>query len=142
MTGKRAALLVFGTYAAVDGPGLLISELWLTGPVRAIVSIVSAVAGVVACRYVSRRLTRLARRQPKVLAPGEISAKVAGEPRYQQRYRDPTLGVWNLDGVDWADRKPRRWHRHWAQTVVVDRGDEIWRCGCGAFGAPRMPWMG
>lgn len=86
-------------------------------------------------------------------------AIVTAEPRYQQRvfhsedfliahddhHREESraMPLWNLDGVAWVEAAPPPlWHRHWAQTVaLLWLGEEMWRCPCGAHGAPHRPWI-
>lgn len=57
-------------------------------------------------------------------------------------YREPEwLPVWHVDGVPWHQApKPWRWHLHRAHTVGVHQREEVWRCRCGAYGAPGKRW--
>lgn len=46
--------------------------------------------------------------------------------------------VAHLDGVPWHEaRKPRRWHKCWAQTKgTMNYFTEVERCACGAIRRP------
>lgn len=78
---------------------------------------------------------------------------VRGDPRYQQEATRAVFAthltipsepvpIWHLSGVAWHDApSPFILHRHWAQTVGIVSGDEVWRCPCGAHGGPYDRWV-
>jgi hypothetical protein len=52
---------------------------------------------------------------------------------------DTSTNGWtrSLNGVPWFKAKrPRRWHKHWAQT----KGMGVERCACGATRPAGYPW--